>query len=480
MQRCLWSYIITAVSLIFLSFFFQENNKEYLDYSVSLEEEKKKIVWQLHKELVTNESKNHLETFKEMQKNSPLLQHANYKLLAGAPPRKKKLLTVGISSVRHPSESYLLDTLKSLFEGSTESELNCIVVLVHLSVPDSELLGQVIANIQSLFKAHLEAHRLLVIQGHLGASPPPGDLKSARNSSHCEALYSRQKVSYSLLMNFAINISEYFLMLEDNIRCAPKFVSTIYWTLLAWKDLPWVILEFSSLSFSGKVFHTHDLHRLASFFLLLQRDIPTHSLLSEFQLLLAQSVPIRFSPSVFYHWDNYSVFQDTCFPVQEEKIFGEPDNPSASVLTDMMTISNIIPDYAYFLNKECFSTLDAVRGNYLTVVFERPQNVIRIEVLTGSEEQKQYQMQHGQVELGYDPLKNAKGCARYSLLGPLVEGNLDQRVFYETDSVEELSCIRLLVLASQESLLLIRQIKVWTQNEEEETSREKEILPDGV
>ncbi|XP_012582238.1 PREDICTED: alpha-1,3-mannosyl-glycoprotein 4-beta-N-acetylglucosaminyltransferase C-like [Condylura cristata] len=391
-------------------------------------------------------------------------------------PQPPELLTVGIASVRHPRESHLLDTLTSVFEGSTDSELNCFVVLVHLSDPDSKWLGQAVANIRSRFKAHLDAQRLLVIQGHLGSSSLPGDLKTTNNASHCETLYSRQKVGYSLLVNFAVNISEYFLMLEDNVRCVPKFVSTIYWTLLAWKDLPWAILEFSSLSFSGKVFHTHDLHRLASFFFLSHKDLPTHSLLSEFHLVLAQSVPIRFSPSIFYHMDNHSVFQGTCFPVQEEKVFGEPDNPSAGIVTDMMMIANIIPDYAYFLNKDCFSTLDAVRGNHLTVVFDRPQNVIRIEVLTGSEEQGQFQMQHGQVQLGYDPLKNSKGCARYSLLGPLVEGNLDQRVFYETGSVEELRCIRLLVLVAQESWLLIRQIKVWTQDEEEDSLMEKEIL----
>ncbi|KAG8518055.1 Alpha-1,3-mannosyl-glycoprotein 4-beta-N-acetylglucosaminyltransferase C, partial [Galemys pyrenaicus] len=469
MQQRMWPYIVIAGSLIFLSFF-QENNEEYLDYSVSLEEEKKKIVWQLNEELVSNESKNHLETFKEMQKNSPLLQCADYKFLAGAPPWKRKLLTVGISSMQHPQGSALLDTLKSLFEGSTETELNCIVVLVHLLGPDSEWLSQVVANIQGLFKAHLEAQRLLVIQGGLGAAPCPGELQGAQQPSGCEALYPRQKAGFALLMNFAINMSENFLLLEDNVRCAPRFVSTIYWTLLAWEDLPWVMLEFSSLRFSGKVFHSRDLHRLASFLLLFRKDAPTQSLLSEFHLLLAQSVPIRLSPSIFHHVDSYSVSADTCFPEQEEKAFGEPDNPSASVLSDMMTIANILPDYAYFLNKECFSTLDAVSGNYLTVVFERPQNVVRIEVLTGSEEQGQYRMQRGQVELGYEPLADARGCARYSLLGPLVEGNLDQRVFYEADSVEQLSCIRLLLLAAQESWLLIRQIKVWTQSEEEEGS----------
>ncbi|XP_035935414.2 alpha-1,3-mannosyl-glycoprotein 4-beta-N-acetylglucosaminyltransferase-like protein MGAT4E [Halichoerus grypus] len=468
MHHCLWKYIIVAVSLIFLNFFLQKNNEEHLTYNLSLEE-KKKILWQFNQKQISSERKNHLATFKDMQKPSPLLQRANYKFLAGSPPQEKKLLTVGISSEQHPHGSYLLDTLQSLFQASSEPELSCIIVLVHLSDPDPEGLSQTVANISSLFKPHIEAQKLLVIHGGLSDSPLPGDLNNVSHTSPCEAHYSRQKVNYALLMNFALNLSEYFLMIEDYVHCTPKFISTIYWVLSAWKELPWVILEFSSLSLSGKVFHNSDLSRLTSFFLLFHENVPIHLFLSEFRLLLAQNVPIRFSPSVFYHMGNYSLFEDTCFLVEKEEVFDEPDNPVANVLTDMMAELNIIPQYAYILNKESYSVLNPIEGNYLTVILEKPQKVIRIEVLTGSDKQGLYWLQQGQVELGYDPLDDSRGCTRYTLLGPLVEGHLDQRVFYEEDSVEELSCIRLIVLASQKSWLLIRQIRVWTQNEEEES-----------
>ncbi|XP_035871972.1 alpha-1,3-mannosyl-glycoprotein 4-beta-N-acetylglucosaminyltransferase-like protein MGAT4E [Phyllostomus discolor] len=271
-------------------------------------------------------------------------------------------------------------------------------------------------------------------------------------------------------MNFALSLSEYFLMIEDRVQCTPKFVSAIYWALSAWRERPWVTLEFSGLSFSGKVFHTSDLARLTAFLHLFAKDVPTHLLLSEFRLLSAQHVPIRFSSSVFHPVRSYSMPADTCFPVEKEPAFGEPDNPVASVLTDMSTVSSSPPEYAYVLNKESYYTLHPLRGNHLTVVLERPQKVIRVEVLTGSDKQGLYRLQQGQVELGYSPLPHSEGCARYALLGPLVEGHLDQRVFYAADSAEQLSCIRLLVLAAQDSWLLIRQIRVWTQPEEEEES----------
>ncbi|KAL4699984.1 hypothetical protein H8957_000190 [Semnopithecus entellus] len=227
-------------------------------------------------------------------------------------------------------------------------------------------------------------------------------------------------------MNFASNLSDYFLLLEDHIHCTPKLATAVSPALSAWKELPWVILEFSHLNISGKAFRTSDLSRLTAFLFLFHKDTPTHLLLSEFCLLLAQNVPIHFSPSVFNHTGDYSM------------VFGEPDNPVATVLTDMVSMLAVIPQYTYTLNKK----------------------VTRIVVPTGSDKDGRYRLQQGQE----DP----KSCARYALLGPLAGGNLDQIVFFEEESVEELSCIRLLVLASQESWLLIKQIKVWTEPDEEE------------
>ncbi|XP_012599913.3 alpha-1,3-mannosyl-glycoprotein 4-beta-N-acetylglucosaminyltransferase-like protein MGAT4E [Microcebus murinus] len=466
MHCSLWRCIIVAVSLVLLGFIFQENKEEHVEYRVSVKE-KKEVIWKAVQEQISSERKNHLETFKEMQQRAPLLQHAKYRFLAGAPPQQKKLLTVGISSMQPPGGSHLLDTLRSVFEASSEPEWRSIVVLVHLSDPDPEWLNQTATNISRLFAPHIEARELLVIHGLLGGSPVPGNLSDTNHTSPCEALYSKQKVDYALLMNFASSLSDYFLLMEDHVHCSPKFVSAIYWALSAWEELPWVTLEFSSLNMSGKVFRSSDLSRLTSFFLLFL-NTPAPLLLSEFRLLLAQDVPIRFTPSLFSHVGVSSTVEDSCFPVEKEQDFDEPDNPTATVVTDMEVFLDLISQYAYTLNQEDFSTLDLLKGNHLTVIMDRPQKVIRIAVLTGLNEGERYRLQQGQVELGYDPIEEPKGCAHYTLLGPLVQGNLDQRVFSEEDS-EKVSCIRLLVLASQKGWVLIRQIRVWTQPEEEES-----------
>ncbi|KFO24393.1 Alpha-1,3-mannosyl-glycoprotein 4-beta-N-acetylglucosaminyltransferase C [Fukomys damarensis] len=229
-----------------------------------------------------------------------------------------------------------------------------------------------------------------------------------------------------------------------------------------------MMLEFSSLRFSGKVFHTSDLSRLTSFFLLFPKSIPTHLLLSELPLFSAQNVPIHFGTSVFFHLSNYSESEAACFPAEEVEDFGEPDNPAAVVFTNMMSKMDH-PQYAYVLNEDSFSTLDPLEGHYLTVVLDRPQKVTRVAVHTGSKIKGRYRLEQGQVLLGCDSLRNRKDGAYYTLLGPLVAGNLDQRVFCEEESVRELSCMEVLVSASQDSWLLIREIKVWAEPEKEES-----------
>nr|XP_051677084.1 alpha-1,6-mannosyl-glycoprotein 4-beta-N-acetylglucosaminyltransferase isoform X2 [Oryctolagus cuniculus] len=465
MRHCVWKCVVAILASVLLSVFLHE---QLCDNGSELFGHKNTVVRQMVREQLNSEVKNHLEAFKEMQKTSPGLQHASYKLLAGAPPQEKKLLTVGISSIEHPHGSHLLDTLHSLFQATSDPELAHIIVLVHLSEPDPQRLYRAAANISGPFAPHLESRRLLVVSGLLGDAPLPGPLPPSQ-SSPCEALRSRQREGHALLMNFASELSEYFLLLEDNTQCTPRFVSAIYWTLVAWRELHWVVLEFSSLG-SGQVLRSSDLPRFTSFCLLFPEDAPTHLLLSKFRLLLAQTVPIRFGVSLFHHMGNRSQLEDACFPVEEDRVFGEADNPAAVVHTDMLSLVHIGPQYAYVLNEEYYFTLDPVEGNHLTVILDSPQRVNRVAVLTGTSEQGLYRLHQGQVLLGSEPIGDSGGCARYTLLGPLVGGNLDQRVFYEEGAVEQLSCIQLLVLESQESWLLIKQIKVWTEYEEEEES----------
>uniref|UniRef100_A0A8C6HHM8 MGAT4 family, member F n=1 Tax=Mus spicilegus TaxID=10103 RepID=A0A8C6HHM8_MUSSI len=469
MQGCLWMCVRVLASLVILGFFLQDNiaAAHVKQQHNTLLSEKKKMIQLIAQEEISSKIKNHLKYFREMQESSHVLQHVTYTVLAGASYQPKRMLTVGIFSVPHSHRTHLLDTMTSLFQASSEQDLEYMLVLVLLSDTDPTWLNQTVANISGLFMPHIDSGRLLVVHGRLGGSRA----KSRNDTSPCGKLYSRQKTSLALLMNFALNLSEYFLLLGDNVKTAPKFLANVFWALPAWKQLPWVSLDFSSMPLSGKVFHTEDLSRFVSFLLLFPKDIPTHLLLSEFRLLLSQNVPIRLSPSVFYRMDRDSEFEDTCFPAKRDKDLGRPDNPAGTVFTDMISFWNTNPQFAYFLNDDYFWALDPLEGNYLLVVLDKPQKVIKVAVETGSTKNRLNLLKHGQLLLGYSPMEYPQRCAHYNLVGPLVRGQLEQMVFYEEDAVMEISCIKLLVTSSHDYPVRIMQIKVWTEVEDEESWR---------
>ncbi|XP_058525703.1 alpha-1,3-mannosyl-glycoprotein 4-beta-N-acetylglucosaminyltransferase-like protein MGAT4E [Ochotona princeps] len=464
MRRCIWKFVTAIVASVLLSIFLHE---KICDSEYGLLGQKKIIVQQMVQQQLSSEIKNHLESFKEMQKTSPLLQHTKYKLLAGSSPHGKTLLTVGISSMQHPHGSHLLDTLHSLFRATSEAELECIVVLVHLSDADPEWLLKTADSILKLFASHIRSRRLLVVSGLLGDSSLSRPVK-LNYSSPCAELYSRQREGHALLMNFASQLSEYFLLLEDNTQFAPNFVSAIYWTLLAWKEERWVVLEFSSLD-SGKVLHTSDLSLLTSMRLLFPVSTPMHLLLSKFHLLLGQRAPISFAPSLFSHPFKDLSSQDTCCFEEEEERYDnleEPDNPFATIYTNMTLFTGFKhPHYTNLLNRINFLTQNVLPGDTYTLVFDFPHNVVEIQVLTGIGPRKLHHLEHGQVELGYEPVLDGIGCAHYVLLGPLVQGKCHQRVFSNVGFMGAVRCIRLLVTAPQWSYVDIRQINVWTKSE---------------
>ncbi|XP_007939384.1 alpha-1,3-mannosyl-glycoprotein 4-beta-N-acetylglucosaminyltransferase C-like [Orycteropus afer afer] len=407
----------------------------------------------------------HLETFKDILKNSGPRKNVNSCILIGAPPVKKKLLTIGISSVQHPQRSYLLDTLQSLFFASSPSERKHILVLVHLADPDTKWLNQMVSNISSLFKPYIQTRQLVVINTPLKNYLPLRDLKKTFNDTHTYvAFHSKQNMDYAFLMNFATNHSDYFLMIGDDVKCAPGFVTQIATVLSAWEYKPYVILEFSQLGFIGKLFRTKDLPRFVNFLLLFYQELPCDYLLSHFIDLLKQNKPIQFFPSLFQPMSNYSSFEGKFNSLKgkelKENDIGPPNNPAASIYTSLKTANDSLLMNAYSLDENFFYSVGAKAGSHLTVVLDVPAKVIQVQVLTGSGPKWENQLKEGQVELGYDSFNRNNDCDGYILLGLLVNGILNKQVLSE-ESGKKVKCVRLLVTATVPSEIVVRHINLW-------------------
>ncbi|KAM6165221.1 alpha-1,3-mannosyl-glycoprotein 4-beta-N-acetylglucosaminyltransferase-like protein MGAT4E [Erethizon dorsatum] len=374
-------------------------------------------------------------------------------------------LTVGISAVSRQDPNSLFYTLASLYNASSTAEQKRLTVLVHLADSDLAWLQDTTAHISSLFSAQILAGQLLLIHAPPDAYPAVDGNQGAE--AHDGKGYSKQNVDHAFLMSFATKLSDYFLLIGDDVFCAPNFVTHIYSKVTSLKPSPWALLEFSNVGVIGKFFHSRDLPLLAHFLLLFHREKPLDRLILHFRTLLVQENTILCRPFLFYHRLSHPTFDDKEDTVVQKKNLYGPSNPPASVFTDMIVSDAHFPWEAYTLDESFFWTNNTHIGNHLTVILNHPARLSRVQVMTGSLVEGKYALGKGQVELGYYPQGMPQDCASFELLGWLVEGQMDQELLQESVAYP-VSCVRLVVKASQASGLMIRHIYLWEKNSTKE------------
>ncbi|XP_021055073.1 alpha-1,3-mannosyl-glycoprotein 4-beta-N-acetylglucosaminyltransferase-like protein MGAT4E isoform X1 [Mus pahari] len=374
-------------------------------------------------------------------------------------------LTVGITSESREGQNGLLDTLASLYHTSSTSEQRQMTVLVHLADSDPAWLRRTIIRVSSLYRSQILTGQLLLIHAPPDAYPPVNDVHPTVNDVQNEVswgqIYSKQNVGHAFLMSFATKLSTYFLLIEDNVFCAPNFVNHIRSKVSYREPNTWVLLEFSNMGILGKLLHSRDLPLLAHFLLLFHKERPLDWLLLHFRTLLGQQSPVLCRPFLFYHRLTHVTFENKTL-LGHEKDPPDPYTLSGTVYTDMRFSDTHSPQEAYTLDESFFWSYNVSTGNYLTVILNNPANLNRVQVRTGSIMDGKYILEKGQVELGYEPEGTPPQCTSFTILGRLVQGQMDKIILESTGC--EVSCVKLAVNANQAGGLMIRHIYIWGEN----------------
>ncbi len=169
-------------------------------------------------------------------------------------------LTIGLSSVKRKRGNYLLETIKSIFDQSSYEELKEIVVVVHLADFDLAWCESLVQEISRKFGHHIIAGRLLVIHAPEEYYPSLNGLKRNYNDPEDRVRFrSKQNVDYAFLLNFCTNLSDFYMMLEDDVRCSRNFLTALKKVVASREGSYWVMLEFSKLGYIGKLYHSRDL-----------------------------------------------------------------------------------------------------------------------------------------------------------------------------------------------------------------------------
>ncbi|NXS56909.1 MGT4C acetylglucosaminyltransferase, partial [Brachypteracias leptosomus] len=395
-----------------------------------------------------------------------VLHNISYHLLAGSLSPHKKFLAVGLASVRRPRGYYLLTTLQSLFEQSTEEELQEMVVVVHLADMDPAWNMRVASNIASKFAHHILQGQLLLIHAPHEFYPTLEGLKRNYNDPEERVKFrSKQNVDYAFLFAFAANLSSYYLMIEDDVWCAKSFFTAIRKALASQEGSNWATLEFSKLGYIGKLYRSSDLPRLARFLLLFYQEMPCDWLLTHFRLLLTQKDVIRFKPSLFQHMGLYSSFQGTINRLEDDEFQADaldlPDNPPAALFTSMSVFESYEPLKAYSTAEGYFWGKNPAAGSTFSIVFQQPARVTRVRVRTGSSERQGDILRAGLLELGRQRWPDGRDCSAYTPVGNFQEGTFEGWGL-EKAVPGPVECVRIRVTRDQSEWLIIQSIDIWT------------------
>ncbi|KAJ8249721.1 hypothetical protein COCON_G00229370 [Conger conger] len=467
-MRLLWKYLdkvrwlrkrsaipllgVLVTCLLFLNLFIEDG---YV-----LEEERRQLrettIHQLN-------SERYVHTFRDISNFSGTI-NVTYRYLAGSPLPRKKYLTIGLSSVKRQRGNYLMETIKSIFDQSSYEELKEMVVVVHLADSDLAWCESLVQDISRKFAHHIIAGRLLVIHAPEEYYPSLDGLKRNYNDPEDRVRFrSKQNVDYAFLLNFCTNLSDFYMMLEDDVRCAKNFLTAMKKVVASREGSYWVTLEFSKLGYIGKLYHAKDLPRLAHFLLMFYQEMPCDWLLIHFRGLLAQKDVIRFKPSLFQHIGYYSSYKGSENKLKdddfEEDSFDIPDNPPASLQTNINVFEKYDATKAYSNVDEYFWGKAPSTGDFFLVVFDRPAKVSRIKVATGSEDRQNDVLRHGALEVGEKVVgtKRGKQCASYITLGEFRGGNIEARDV-DRRIAFDVACVRIVATAGQKEWLIIRSV----------------------
>ncbi|XP_062974838.1 alpha-1,3-mannosyl-glycoprotein 4-beta-N-acetylglucosaminyltransferase C-like [Elgaria multicarinata webbii] len=387
-----------------------------------------------------------------------------YKYLLGSPPSKKRFLMIGISSVYKEKEQHLLKTIESIFSHCSPEELRLFTLVIYLANNDSQMNDRIAKEIEAQFSTHVSVGRLLVIQSSLSSYPPLSKLRvNSWDNEENVGAQAKQNVDYAYLVNFCASLSQYYLMLEDDIVCATNFVSIIH-SYVKYKKGPWTTTAFSRQGYIGKLYRRSDLTKLARFLLMFYNEMPADWLLEFFHKANAQEDAIIFRPSLFQHVGRISSFHSMKTELKDTEFEEDPadfgDSPPASCFTNIPIFLNYVPDNVCPPWKGVFWGKNVTSESFFTIVFTQPVVPQKIQICTGSAEYNRDILHHGYVEKGRHKIHSHEGetCLTFERLGDFKDGLFEME---DTSNEDDIDCLRIQATASQKHWLRIRRINIW-------------------
>ena len=354
-----------------------------------------------------------------------------YKLAQG---RGHVSITLGIPTVKRQSQSYLEQTLKSIFDNMDVEDANDSLVILMIAEPfDQNYVKKVAETVAASFKAQLASGLLEII------APPPEfypDLNNLRLTfgDQAERVHwrSKQNLDYAYLMMYARERATFYVQLEDDVLTKPKFVKTMKEAALEWtaQKRRWFVIDFCQLGFIGKLFRSSSLPVLVQFFLAFFNDKPVDWLLMDVLNTMACSpaeatdkckekrdqLKVQYKPSLFQHIGTHSSLKGKVQSLKDKQfgkvsLFKAHKNPPAAIETNIRHYKRYSISRAY-RGESYYWGLVPQAGDFITITLTPPVRLTRIKFVSGNVEHPYDKFTATDVEVLFDHPEAAEGLTQ--------------------------------------------------------------------
>ena len=157
----------------------------------------------------------------------------------------------------------------------SENDQNDIYIVIFLADLQEPPKSTAKEELSKSFGKYIDEGLLTVIEAYLESYPPLTNIKMRYGESDSRRTWrSKENVDAAFVMCYCKELSLYYLYLEDDVTSSPSFFPKLQAFINTQNVKPWTMLDVTIQSRKARVYRTRDLGNIASFFYLMNDEMP--------------------------------------------------------------------------------------------------------------------------------------------------------------------------------------------------------------
>ena len=355
-----------------------------------------------------------------------------------------------------------------------KKDLYVVILLADLQEPTKSTTRR---DLSITFGKYIEQGFLTVIEAYPEYYPDLNNIKEKYGDSvKRRAWRSKENVDNSFLMCYCKDFSHYYIHLEDDVKSSPSFVSKLRDFLTTQTNTDWLDLNVAVQGSVAKVYYSHDLENIASYFYLMYDEMPIDWLMSHWKKIKFPKSMNDYNKepllaSLFEHIGVQSSLAEKKLHNSDdlEPFFDQFDqkykglNPPATVTSSLAPYQGD-PQDAYNKGSGYFWSRYSRKNDYILIRFNAATAVQKVFVDSGSYRAPKHLLHLGILQASFRSAEDSEtqssgkdSCGKFEIIGYFNKGQAKVSL----DKSRKVTCLKILVEQYQRQDIFLREIDVW-------------------